>query len=64
MAVAAIFFGIGAARGKNESWRILFTLNFFIAAIAAGLYLAMAFSQGYAVFSERQVYWICFLPGF
>ena len=64
MTVAAIFFGIGAAKGKNESWRILFTLNFFITAIAAGLYLAMAFSQGYAVFGERQVYWIRYFTWF
>ena len=64
MTIAAIFFGIGAAKGKNESWRILFTLNFFIAAIAAGLYLAMAFSQGYAAFGERQVYWIRYFTWF
>ena len=64
MTVAAIFSGIGAAKGKNESWRILFTLNFFITAIAAGLYLAMAFSQGYAVFGERQVYWIRYFTWF
>jgi sensory rhodopsin len=64
MTVAAIFFGIGAAKGKNESWRILFTLNFFITAIAAGLYLAMAFSQGYANFGERQVYWIRYFTWF
>lgn len=64
MTVAAIFFGIGAAKGKSESWRILFTLNFFITAIAAGLYLAMAFSQGYANFGERQVYWIRYFTWF
>lgn len=64
MTVAAFIFGFGAATGKSEPLRILFTLNFFITAIAAGLYLAMAFSQGYANFGERQVYWIRYFTWF
>ncbi|BAZ20202.1 rhodopsin [Kalymmatonema gypsitolerans NIES-4073] len=42
MALGSVFFGFGANNAKNERWQILYTLNFFICLIAAGLYLAMA----------------------
>lgn len=45
MALGSAFFGLGAHNAKKERWRILFTLNFFICFIAAGLYLSMALGQ-------------------
>jgi bacteriorhodopsin len=47
MTLGAIFFGFGADRAKNQRWQIVYCLNFFICAIAAGLYLAMIFKLGY-----------------
>jgi hypothetical protein len=35
MVIGAVFFGLGADRARSERWRILFTLNFFITAIAS-----------------------------
>ena len=58
MILGAIFFGFGAHNAKNERWRILYVLNFFIAAIAATLYLVMALGQGSAVIYDRPTFWV------
>jgi sensory rhodopsin len=64
MTLGSIFFGIGAHNGKNQQWKILYTLNFFICLIAAGLYLAMALGQGVSVINGRPTYWLRFLTWF
>lgn len=64
MALGSIFFGIGAHNAKNERWRILFTLNFFICFIAAGLYLSMALGQGKTVIDGRQTVWVRYVTWF
>ncbi|PSB18237.1 rhodopsin [Phormidesmis priestleyi ULC007] len=58
MTLGAIAFGFGANNAKNEAWRIVYTINFFIAAIAAGLYLAMVLGQGFNVIYSRPTYWV------
>ncbi len=58
MTLGAIAFGFGANNAKNEAWRIVYTINFFIAAIAAGLYLAMVLRQGLNVIHGRPTYWV------
>lgn len=58
MTLGAIAFGFGANNAKNEAWRIVYTINFFIAAIAAGLYLAMVLGQGFNVIYGRPTYWV------
>ncbi|MDV3000830.1 MAG: hypothetical protein N5P05_002436 [Chroococcopsis gigantea SAG 12.99] len=37
MAVGSCIFGFGAGHAKNERWKILYILNFFICLIACGL---------------------------
>ncbi len=64
MVVGCTFFGVGAHNAKNERWKILYTLNFFICLIAAGLYLAMAFDQGVNVINDRPTYWVRFVTWF
>ena len=64
MALGAVFFGLGAHNAKKERWRILFTLNFFICAIAAGLYLSMAFGQGKTVIEGRPTVWVRYITWF
>lgn len=64
MALGSTFFGFGAHNAKNERWKILFTLNFFICLIAAGLYLAMALGQGVSVVYGRQTYWVRYITWF
>jgi bacteriorhodopsin len=56
MTLGAIFFGFGANRAKNSRWQIVYTLNFFICAIAASLYLAMIFKQGFTYIEGRPAY--------
>lgn len=58
MTLGAVLFGMKAQAAKSERWRLLLILNFFIAAIAAGLYLAMAMGQGKGLFFDRQTFWI------
>jgi bacteriorhodopsin len=58
MTLGAIAFGFGANNAKNEAWRIVYTINFFIAAIAASLYLAMILGQGFNVIYGRPTYWV------
>jgi len=64
MTLGSAFFGIGAHNAKNERWKILFTLNFFICAIAAGLYLSMALGQGRSVIEGRPTVWIRYVTWF
>lgn len=64
MTLGAAFFGVGAHNAKNERWRILFTLNFFICAIAAGLYLSMALGQGRTVIAGRPTVWVRYITWF
>ncbi|MBD3881197.1 bacteriorhodopsin [Phormidium tenue FACHB-886] len=61
MSLGAIFFGWGSHSAKSNRWRILYTLNFFICLIAAGLYLAMAMGQGSAEFYDRTTFWVRYL---
>lgn len=64
MTLGAIFFGIGAHNAKNERWQIVFTLNFFICAIASGLYLMMALGQGVDIINGKPTYWIRYVTWF
>lgn len=64
MTVGAIFFGISASRNRSEHWKILLTLNFFITAIAAVLYLAMVMGQGKGVFYGKETFWIRYVTWF
>lgn len=64
MALGSAFFGLGAHNAKKERWRILFTLNFFICAIAAGLYLSMALGQGKIVIEGRPTVWVRYVTWF
>jgi bacteriorhodopsin len=64
MALGALVFGIGAHNGKNQRWQILFTLNFFICAIASGLYLMMALGQGVTIINGKPTYWIRYVTWF
>lgn len=64
MVLGAIFFGLGAHSAKKERWRILFTLNFFICLIAAGLYLSMALGQGRSVIEGRPTVWVRYITWF
>ena len=56
MTVGAVFFGISANRNRSERWKILLTLNFFITAIAAVLYLAMVMGQGKGIFYGKETF--------
>ena len=64
MALGAACFGLGAHKAKNDRWRILFTLNFFICLIAAGLYLSMALGQGKSVIEGRPTVWVRYITWF
>lgn len=56
MTLGSIFFGFGADRAKDKRWQIVYSLNFFICAIAASLYLAMLFKQGFTYIGDRPTY--------
>ncbi len=58
MTAGALFFGAKATQARSERWRILLMLNFFIAAIAALLYLVMLTGQGEGVFNDHNSYWV------
>lgn len=64
MALGAIAFGSGASTAKKPQWRVLFTLNFFVCLIAAGLYLAMALGLGQHTFYDRQTFWVRYVTWF
>lgn len=56
MTLASIFFGFGADRAQNRRWQVVYSLNFFICAIAAALYLAMIFKQGFTYVNGYSAY--------
>jgi bacteriorhodopsin len=56
MTIGGIFFAFGADRAKSQRWQIVYILNFFICAIAAGLYLAMIFKLGFTDLGNRPTY--------
>jgi bacteriorhodopsin len=56
MTVGSIFYGFGANRAKSSRWQVVYILNFFICAIAASLYLAMIFKQGFTYIDDRPAY--------
>lgn len=57
MTLGSIFFGFGADRAKGKRWQVVYSLNFFICAIAASLYLAMIFKQGFTyIDGDRPAY--------
>lgn len=64
MAIGSLVFGLGAHNAKRDRWRILFTLNFFICLIAAGLYLAMALGQGFRIVFDRPTFWVRYVTWF
>ena len=64
MAFGAAVFGFGAKNARTQRWKILFTLNFFICLIAAGLYLAMAMGQGRSEFFGRPTFWVRYVTWF
>ena len=64
MSFGAVVFGIGAHNAKNQRWQILYTLNFFVCAIAAGLYLIMALGQGVDFINGRPTFWVRYVSWF
>lgn len=64
MALGSIAFGVGAHQAKDSRWQTLYTLNFFICLIAAGLYLAMALGQGFRVVYDRPTFWVRYVTWF
>lgn len=56
MTLGSIFFGFGADHAKGKRWQVVYSLNFFICAIAASLYLAMIFKQGFTYIGDRPAY--------
>jgi bacteriorhodopsin len=64
MAIGSTLFGIGSAKARDERWKILYTLNFFICLIASALYLAMALGQGFSVIHGRPTFWARYITWF
>ena len=64
MIVGSLVFGFGASRAPNQRWQILYTLNFFICLIAAGLYLAMSLGLGTQVIYDRPTFWVRYITWF
>jgi sensory rhodopsin len=64
MVLGSLVFGFGASHAANQRWKILYTLNFFICLIAAGLYLAMSLGLGFQVIYERPTFWVRYLTWF
>lgn len=64
MSLGSLVFGFGAHNARNERWRILLILNFFICLIAAGLYLAMALGQGSRIIFDRPTFWVRYVTWF
>jgi sensory rhodopsin len=62
--LGSLVFGYGASHASNQRWQILYTLNFFICLIAAGLYLAMSLGLGFQVIYERPTFWVRYLTWF
>jgi sensory rhodopsin len=64
MIVGCLVFGFGASRATERRWQILYTLNFFICLIAAGLYLAMSLGLGFQVIDDRPTFWVRYVTWF
>jgi sensory rhodopsin len=64
MIVGSLVFGYGASHVSNRRWQILYTLNFFICLIAAGLYLAMSLGLGSQVIYDRPTFWVRYVTWF
>lgn len=64
MAIGSTFFGFGAHNARNDRWKILYTLNFFICLIASALYLAMALGQGFSIIDGRPTFWARYITWF
>jgi Domain of unknown function (DUF4351)/Bacteriorhodopsin-like protein len=64
MTVGSLVFGYGASHAPNQRWQILYTLNFFICLIAAGLYLAMSLGLGFQVIYDRPTFWVRYITWF
>lgn len=64
MAVGSAIFGLGAHNARNDRWKILYLLNFFICLIAAALYLAMVFKQGFSIIDGRPTFWTRYITWF
>jgi sensory rhodopsin len=65
MIIGSLVFGFGASRHiADRSWQILYTLNFFICLIAAGLYLAMSLGLGSQVIYDRPTFWVRYVTWF
>ncbi len=64
MVLGSLIFGYGASHASNQRWRILYTLNFFICLIAAGLYLAMSLNLGFQVIYDRPTFWVRYITWF
>jgi sensory rhodopsin len=65
MIIGSLVFGFGASRhAADRSWQILYTLNFFICLIAAGLYLAMSLGLGSQVIYDRPTFWVRYITWF
>lgn len=64
MIFGSIVFGVGASRASNERSMILYTINFFICLIAAGLYLAMVLGLGFQVIYDRPTFWVRYVTWF
>jgi sensory rhodopsin len=64
MAIGSAVFGFGAHNARNDRWKILYTLNFFICLIASALYLAMALGQGFSIIDGRPTFWARYITWF
>jgi sensory rhodopsin len=64
MVLGSLVFGFGANRASDRRWQILYTLNFFICLIAAGLYLAMSLGLGSQVIYDRPTFWVRYITWF
>ena len=64
MVSGCLVFGYGASHAPNERAKVVYTLNFFICLIAAGLYLAMALGLGFSMIAERPTFWVRYLTWF
>lgn len=61
MALGSAFFGFGVYGARDEQWKKLYLLNFFICLIAAALYLAMALGQGKSTIDGRSTFWVRYI---
>ena len=65
MAAGSAYFGVAAARAPERRWQILWTLYFFIALIAAVLYLVLATGFGSYVSADgTKTTWVRYVTWF